>query len=308
MLSFANPSFLLALSVTVLSVHSLPHRQNNLVCYEDNQLRALERFSNYADEFCPEFLANTGRYPRWLDHWQKQKVSSACSCYEKTATSHGAPSTATATGTSFLQSSTAPIALSEVFATTTASGGFFPSSGSAPAVTGSVASTGYYPSGTGGSSGLFPSGSGISSGLSPSGTSAIPSGTAPVSSAMTPVVAPASSSSTTSATSTSAPESRPVDNYPHQPFGAGPGKRGLVYDYKSQSGWSDFYKGSKQVTYGSNWGLYRDTSSNNEFSYTQLDESFSFVPTIQVDANLNNADWNNTIGLLTEGGTKALFA
>ena len=294
MLSFTIPSFLLALSFAVSGVYSRPHRSFDLVCYEDNQLRALERFSNYADEFCPEFLANTGRYPRWLDHWQKQKVSSACSCYEKTATSHGAPSTATATGISFLASSTAPVAISEVFATTTPTGGYFPSTSASAA-----ASTGYYPSGSGASSGYFPTASGVSNGFLPSSYSLRLGGTVPASSGTAPIVAPASPSSTSSTASSSTPEYRPVSKYPPQPFGEGPGKRGLVYDNKSQDGWSELFKGSKEVTYGSNWGVDRGT---------QLDESFSYVPTITVDSDLNNNDWNTLVPVLIEGGTKGLFA
>lgn len=333
MYSLANPAVLLTLSVALSGVQGyVPrHRPSGppLVCYEDNELRALERFSNYADEFCPEFLANTGRYPRWLDHWNKRKVSSACSCYEKTATSQGAQSTPTA-GSSVLLSSTAPAALSQVFATTSPIGGIFPSltasggytpsgtvfgsSGSVPYMTGSVfGSSGTAPAPTGG---FYPSGSGYrSSGTAPvsSASATLPPnrGVAPVSSANAAysniASSPSASASISQTSSATAPIETPWstgdlpagDDYPPQPPGAGPGKRGLVYDDNTQDGWSNFYVGSPFATYGSNWDVIRGT---------QLNESFSYVPTIKVDANLNNDDWNSTVPVLIEGGTKALFA
>jgi len=89
------------------------------------------------------------------------------------------------------------------------------------------------------------------------------------------------------------------DTYPPQPPGAGPGKRGLCYDNNTKDGWSNFYLGSHFATYGSNGDVIRGT---------QLNESFSYVPTIKVDANLNNDDWNKTVPVLIEGGTKAMFA
>lgn len=89
------------------------------------------------------------------------------------------------------------------------------------------------------------------------------------------------------------------DSYPPQPPGAGPGKRGLLYSSQSNVGWSDFYVDSAYVTYGSNGDVVRGDEINTWFSY---------VPTIAVDANLENGDWNDIIPVLIEGGTKALFA
>lgn len=319
----------MSVALSGVQAHVPRHRHSSspLVCYEDNQLRALEQFSSYADKFCPEFLANTGRHPRWLDHWNKRKVSSACSCYEKTATSAGAPSTATATGTLFLASSTAPVPVSQAFATTSATGGIFPSisasggylpsgtvsgsSGSALHLTGSAFGTAPVSTGT-----LYPSGSGFAStGTAPasnSNTSLPPNrGVAPVSSANAAYSALAASSSaavpTSQTSSTRAPSGTPWstgnlpagDTYPPQPPGVGSGKRGLCYDDKTKDGWSNLYLGSHFVTYGSNWDVMRGT---------QLNQSFSYVPTIKVDANLNNDNWNSSVPVLIEGGTKAMFA
>ena len=89
------------------------------------------------------------------------------------------------------------------------------------------------------------------------------------------------------------------DQYPPQPPGAGPGKRGLLYDSKSEVDWSDFYVGSPYVTYGSNGGVVRGNEINAEFSY---------VPTLVVDASLVNTEWKDLVPVLIEGGTKALFA
>ena len=315
-----NPAVLLTLSVvlSLVQAHVTRHRHSSRpsVCHEDNQLRALEQFPTYANQFCPEFLANTGKYPSWLDHWNKREVSSACSCYEKTATSAGL-STATATGTLFLASSTAPVPVSQAFATTSATGGIFPSMS---------ASGGYLPSGTvsGSAYGTAPVATGA---LYSSGSISASSGTAPASSSNATQphnrsVAPVSSAnaaystiaaslsaaaSTSPASSAGAPSPTPGstgnlpagDNYPPQPPGAGPGKRGLCYDHNTKDGWSNLFVGSHLTTYGSNWDVIRGT---------QLNESFSYVPTIKVDANLENHDWNFTVPVLIEGGTKAMFA
>lgn len=89
------------------------------------------------------------------------------------------------------------------------------------------------------------------------------------------------------------------DLYPPQPPGAGPGKRGLLYNSESNVGWSNFYVESPYVTYGSNGGLIRGDEINTWFSY---------VPTLAVDARLENSDWDDIVPVLIEGGTKALFA
>ena len=89
------------------------------------------------------------------------------------------------------------------------------------------------------------------------------------------------------------------DQYPPQPPGGGPGKRGLLYSSSSQEAWSSYYVGSSFVTYGTNGDVIRGD---------ELDSHFSFVPTIIVDASLKNTQWKNIVPILIEGGTKALFA
>lgn len=89
------------------------------------------------------------------------------------------------------------------------------------------------------------------------------------------------------------------DLYPPQPPGAGPGKRGLIYNSETKVEWSEFYVGSPYVTYGSNGDVVRGD---------QIDARFSYVPTLAVDSNLQNSEWNGLVPILIEGGTKALFA
>lgn len=299
-------NILLTLSVALSGVQAhvaRPRSQSHTVCYQDNQLRALERYSDYANEFCPAYLAGTtAHYPKWLKSWNKWKVSSACSCYEKTATSLG-PSSSAALSESALSS--APPALTAVFASSTASASPAPSTGvasrTAPSLTG-----GYVPSGT-----AYGTGTGIPEVRVPlstapvraSPTTAVPntvvSTTAVDTSAIDMYSSTASSPSEAATTASIQPAPTANNNkYPPQPPGAGPGKRGLCYDTNTNSAWSAFFVGSQYVTYGSNWGVDRGD---------QLDVSFSYVPTIAVDSNLNNDEWNATIPVLIEGGTKALF-
>ena len=89
------------------------------------------------------------------------------------------------------------------------------------------------------------------------------------------------------------------DQYPPQPPGAGPGKRGLIYSSESNVAWSDFYVQNPHVTYASNGDVVRGDEINSWFSY---------VPTITVDGNLENTNWDDLVPILIEGGTKALFA
>jgi hypothetical protein len=302
--TFTNPTILLTLSVVLSGVQAhvaRPRTNANLVCHEDSELRALERFSSYADEFCPEYLS-TGRKPKWLNQWNSKKVSSACKCYEKTASSLGPTSTG-----ALAALSTAPPALTAVFATPSASAG-----GSvAPVTTAASSSAADIPS---------PVVSSSDSAVAVRPTTASVTHVTPPNTVI-PVRSPsasASASASLSKAATTASESTPVtpiqsseltpmspslpagDTYPPQPFGAGPGKRGLAYDYKTQNGWSAYFKGSPFATYGSNWGLDRTVGD--------LDASFSYVPTVAVDASLSNADWNSSVPVLIEGGTKALFA
>ena len=89
------------------------------------------------------------------------------------------------------------------------------------------------------------------------------------------------------------------DKYPPQPPGGGPGKRGLLYNSGTKVGWSDFFVGSPYVTYGTNG----DVDRGNE-----LNERFSYVPTITVNGKLQNSKWETMVPVLIEGGTKALLA
>ncbi len=89
------------------------------------------------------------------------------------------------------------------------------------------------------------------------------------------------------------------DLYPPQPPGGGPGKRGLLYNSHSEVGWSTLYVGSSYVTYGTNGDVIRGDELNAELSY---------VPTIVVDAKLENSEWKDLVPVLIEGGTKALLA
>ncbi|KAL8911272.1 MAG: hypothetical protein Q9172_007698 [Xanthocarpia lactea] len=84
------PFVLLTLSVVVpevfgAAVHHV-HRQASLICYEDNSLRALERFSSDAAVFCPKFLKTpTEAVPSNLAGVSTSRLSSACACFQKTA-------------------------------------------------------------------------------------------------------------------------------------------------------------------------------------------------------------------------------
>ena len=313
-------NILLTLSVALSGVQAhvaRPRGQTHTVCHQDNQLRALERFSEYANEFCPAYLAgNTADYPKWLNSWNKWKVSSACSCYQKTATSLG-PSSSAALSESALSS--APPALTAVFATPTASSsGNVPSSiptapstgeasKTAPSPTrGYVPTGGYIPSGT-----IYGSGTGMPSVTAPlytapviaSPTTAVPDTVVPTTAVDTSAIDMYSSTASlvTEAATTAPTQPAPTDNgdkYPPQPPGAGPGKRGLCYNNETNSKWSELFVGSQWTTYGSNWDVLRGD---------QLDQSFSYVPTIAVDGDLNNDNWNDTVPVLIEGGTKALF-
>lgn len=89
------------------------------------------------------------------------------------------------------------------------------------------------------------------------------------------------------------------DTYPPQPPGGGPGKRGLIYNSNTKESWSEFYVGSGFVTYGSNGDVVRGN---------QISDRFSYVPTLVVNSNLQNSEWNSLVPVLIEGGTKALFA
>ncbi|KAL9040850.1 MAG: hypothetical protein Q9180_001659 [Flavoplaca navasiana] len=85
------PSILLTLGVAVSNVSGAAIHQHHvhrraLTCYEDNTLRALERFSKDAAVFCPKFLTTpTERIPSNFVGVPVSKLSSACTCFQKTA-------------------------------------------------------------------------------------------------------------------------------------------------------------------------------------------------------------------------------
>lgn len=77
------------LSVTLPLIHGAAvhprHHPRGPICYEDNQLRALERFSDEAKGFCPSYLQQkAGKKPQWAAEWSAKEIHSACSCFEKT--------------------------------------------------------------------------------------------------------------------------------------------------------------------------------------------------------------------------------
>ena len=70
-----------------------------LTCYQDNQLRALEHAATQASTFCPTYLATTGPapLPTYVSQFQSTDISSACSCFEASATVSAEVLTLTAT-------------------------------------------------------------------------------------------------------------------------------------------------------------------------------------------------------------------
>ncbi|KAI9794791.1 MAG: hypothetical protein M1816_002919 [Peltula sp. TS41687] len=80
----ATTTFVNALGVVVVT--TVPDPVPSLVCFEDNELRALERFNTDAVTFCPTFTANPGvALPTWLAGFATPSISSACTCFERTA-------------------------------------------------------------------------------------------------------------------------------------------------------------------------------------------------------------------------------
>ena len=89
-----------ALFLTLGVVSAFPRqRQRDAPCYEDNTLRALERYASEASSFCPKYLASAGvAVPSDFVQYQGSGLTSACSCYEKTAGTV-APTSLTTTAT-----------------------------------------------------------------------------------------------------------------------------------------------------------------------------------------------------------------
>ncbi|KAL8812719.1 MAG: hypothetical protein Q9223_007225 [Gallowayella weberi] len=229
---FTSSSLLLTLSVVASNVSGAllhhAHRHRALTCFEDNALRALERFSSDAASFCPKFLTAPGeKIPSNLAGVPSTRLSSACACFQKTAAPANPASTPATSPT------TAPV----------------------------VAPT-------------------------PTTTSVSRS-----SSTSASVNTPSSTSSSPSVQSTRLPTSGKAYNG---------GKRGLVYDYKSKD-FSKFFKDSGKIAFGSDWSQRRSPAPGVTFDGP-------FIPTIRVDGNLKNDDWNGAVKALISSGTPMIFA
>ena len=123
---------LLTLSVTLSGIYGAAIRRDQ--CYEDNTLRALERYASEAAAFCPKFLAGSvNTLPDWVGKDSAAHVSSACDCFDKTASpatstkaaSTTAPATTAATTaalvTTLSSSSSASVLVSSTVAPTSVS-------------------------------------------------------------------------------------------------------------------------------------------------------------------------------------------
>ncbi|KAL6716768.1 hypothetical protein ACLMJK_006336 [Lecanora helva] len=66
----------------------LPPSPPTLACNQDNKLRALERFASQASTFCPTYIAATtpAPLPTYVSKFNAADVSSACECFEASAT------------------------------------------------------------------------------------------------------------------------------------------------------------------------------------------------------------------------------
>ncbi|KAL8735829.1 MAG: hypothetical protein Q9181_002688 [Wetmoreana brouardii] len=100
-----DSSILLTLSVVAATVSGAAvhhaHHHRALACYEDNSLRTLERFSTDAAAFCPKFLQTPSQQvPKNLAGLPTSKLSSACTCFGKTAAPANPASTPATTPTS----------------------------------------------------------------------------------------------------------------------------------------------------------------------------------------------------------------
>ncbi|KAI4140657.1 MAG: hypothetical protein L6R39_005700 [Caloplaca ligustica] len=117
-----GPSILLTLSVAASRVYgaAVPdvHRNSGLTCYEDNTLRLLERFASDAAAFCPKYLkAPNQQVPSNLAVAPASRLSSACTCFEKTAAPVNPVSSPTKTPTSAPVVSSTPMSFSTIKST-----------------------------------------------------------------------------------------------------------------------------------------------------------------------------------------------
>ncbi|KAL8761602.1 MAG: hypothetical protein Q9184_002277 [Pyrenodesmia sp. 2 TL-2023] len=223
------PSILLTLSVITSGVSgaAVHHVHRRLTCFEDNTLRALERFSSDAAIFCPKFLTTPSEpVPRNLAGVPVSKLSSGCTCFQKTAAPVKPVSSATTTPRSASVVAPTPTSLSSVKTT--------PLSTSQPVVS-SVPKPITLPT--------------------TSTSSKLPSITLPATSASSKPPVSTLSSSATGPTS-------PATN--GKAYGGG--KRGLVYDYMSKD-YSRFFRDSRKIAFGSNWGFKRSPAPGVTFDF-----------------------------------------
>lgn len=270
----------LTLGVPLSGVHGAALRprasSSPMVCYQDNVLRALEHSSDKASTFCPEFDGgDDASVPEWLKGFNAKDVSSACDCYGKKTVSSGG---AYATGSGMRHKSNSA----------------YPTSFPALSANATVA-----PSGSGMPVVPFPTASGAAGPVTGSGPMVTSEPSKPSSAAMDAVSSIVSTAGPASNEKVAVSATSSGSVIAGSPPGKGSGKRGLCYDQNTPAGASKFFAGSQYVTYGSNW---KDAQGD------LLDNSFTFVPTIGVDKNLNNADWSTTIPNLIKAGTKTLFA
>ncbi len=222
----------LALLGLSINISALPAAQNDAkhmdqLCYEDNPLRALERFTSVANGFCPGFLSADGKGhpPKTLGDFQHWEFYSACSCYEKTASGNINP-----TSTGGILSPTTVAAAPPTTAAVEED-----AISSAPASSNKAAKP-------------IPS---SATETPPPATSSSAIEAAPASSQ--PAAISNSPSGTTHPIAAIKPNSK--------------GKRGIAYNYKSQPTWSAFFKSSPYAVWGSNWDDQRTSALDLSFTY-----------------------------------------
>lgn len=79
-----------------------PTKPAVVTCNQDNELRALERYSTAASTFCPSYLSATAAsaaLPTYVSGFKRADVSSACTCFEAGATKANTVITVLATST-----------------------------------------------------------------------------------------------------------------------------------------------------------------------------------------------------------------
>ena len=79
-----------------------PTKPAVITCNQDNELRALERFSTDASTFCPSYLSATtasAALPTYVSAFNRAEVSTACTCFEAGATEANTVITIPATST-----------------------------------------------------------------------------------------------------------------------------------------------------------------------------------------------------------------